>query len=73
MKKDDNFALYYAISIAAQLGFFIIAPLAGFFFLGRYIDSLYQSKPLFIMIGITIGFIITVYEVWHTLKPLIKK
>jgi len=72
MKKEENFALFYALSIAMQLGFFIVAPIGGFIILGIYIDKYMDTSHLFVIIGILVGLIVTVYEVWHILKPLFK-
>ncbi len=71
-KKGDNFHLFYALSIAAQLGFFIIVPMAISIFFGIWLDNYFQTKPILLLISIFFGIIITGYEVFNILKPIIK-
>ena len=73
MEKKENFKMFYALSIAMQLGFFIITPIVGFLLLGKWIDKIHQTQPLFLIIGVIIGFFVTFYEVYNILKPLINK
>lgn len=70
--KGDGFKTFYALSFAWQLGFLIAIPIGGFLFLGFLADKLLGTKPLFLMIGLVVGVIVTVYEVYHLLWPLIK-
>ncbi|MDP3970099.1 MAG: AtpZ/AtpI family protein [bacterium] len=72
MTKKSNFKTFYAISLAWQLGFFIVAPISGFLYLGLLVDNYLSTKPIFLLIGMLIGIIITIYEVYHLLIPLIK-
>ncbi len=73
IKKTDNnnFALFYALSVAIQLGFFIIIPIAISLFFGIWIDSFFKTKPIITLISIFFGIILTIYEVHNILKPII--
>lgn len=71
--EGSNFKTWYALSIAFQLGFLIAAPILGFILLGLWLDKTLASFPLFLIIGIIVGMVITFYEVYHFLIPLIKK
>ncbi len=74
MKKNKNqIKTWYAISLAFQLGFLIIVSIGGFIFLGILGDKYLHTSPFLLIIGIIIGLVITVYEVYHLLVPLIKK
>lgn len=56
-----------------QLGFLIVFSLGGFFILGFLVDKAFNASPLFLIIGLVTGLIITFYEVYYLLKPLIEK
>ena len=70
--NNDGFKTWYALSFAFQLGFLIVVPIAGFVFLGRWLDNVFRTFPIFFILGIIVGLIITAYEVYHLLVPLIK-
>lgn len=70
--QKDVFNTFYALSVAWQLGFIVIAPIGGFLFLGFLGDKFLGTGPLFLIIGIAVGIAITVYEVYHLIIPLIK-
>jgi len=71
MSQKNNFKTFYVLSIAWQLGFLIAVPIAGFIFLGAWVDNFFETKPLFLLSGLLVGIVITVYEVYHLLIPLI--
>lgn len=71
MQKRDGFKIPYALSLATQLGFLISASIAGFILLGIWIDNIFNSSPLFLTVGVIVGFCMTVYEAYHMLLPLI--
>jgi len=71
-KKSDPFKTFYALSIAWQLGFLIAIPIGGFLFLGIWSDTYFNTRPLFLLLGIFLGMSITIYEVYHLLVPLMK-
>ncbi|MCD6284040.1 AtpZ/AtpI family protein [bacterium] len=71
--KKYNIKIFYAISFAWQLGFLIAIPLAGFIFLGFYLDKFFHTHPFFLIGGIIIGIITSIYETYHLIVPLIEK
>ena len=73
MSQENNFKTFYALSIAWQLGFLIAIPITGFLILGLLGDKFFKTQPLFLIIGLLTGIIITVYDVYHLLAPLITK
>lgn len=73
MPQKNNFKIFYAMSIAWQLGFLIAVPIGCFIFLGFLSDNFFKTQPLFLIIGFLVGAVITVYEVYHLLVPLIKE
>lgn len=70
--KGDGFKTFYALSFAWQLGFLIAIPIGGFLFLGFLADKFLGTKPLFLFVGLVVGVVVTIYEVYHLLLPLIK-
>lgn len=70
--QKNNFKMFYALSLAWQLGFLIAVPIAGFFFLGFLADKFLGTRPLFLILGLLLGIITTVYEVYHWILPLIR-
>lgn len=71
MSQKNNFKIFYALSLAWQLGFIVAVPLGGFLFLGFLVDKFFKTQPLFLIVGLLVGVIVTVYEVYHLLVPLI--
>ena len=49
------------VSFALGLGFAIAGPLAVFIILGVWLDSLWNTRPLFILLGIFLGIASAVY------------
>lgn len=72
MSQRNTFKTFYALSLAWQLGFFIAIPIGGFLFLGLWGDNFFNTKPFFLLLGLVIGIVITIYEVYHLLIPVIK-
>ena len=72
-RSGDDFSFFYAVSFAWQLGFLIAFPIAGFMFVGFISDEYLGTKPLLLFIGVFIAFIISAYEVYHMIVPMIKK
>jgi len=72
-KNQDGFKTWYAISFAFQLGFVIVAPIGGFILLSLWGDRNFHTTPFLLIGGIIIGVIVTVYEVYHLMSPLIRK
>jgi len=72
MRQKHNFKVLSAISFAWQLGFLIIIPIGGFMLLGFMADKALKTYPALLISGIITGLIITSYETYHLLIPLIK-
>lgn len=52
---------FNAVGLAWELAGIIIIPLVCFLLLGIYLDKLFATKPLYILIGLGISFAITTY------------
>ena len=50
MKKNGD--RWWLIGIAWEMGYLIALPLVGSAFLGRFVDSIAHTAPLFLIIGV---------------------
>ena len=71
-KKGDQLNVFYALSLAWQMGFLIIAPILLFLFGGYMIDKWLKTAPLFIIISIFAALAVSVYEIHHLIKPMLE-
>jgi F0F1-type ATP synthase assembly protein I len=71
--EKSGFKIWYAMAFAFQLGFLIIAPIAGLILLGLWADKVFHTFPLLLAVGITTGLIVTAYDIYHFLTPLIDR
>ena len=72
-KSKNRFKVLYALSLAWQMGFLIAVPIAGFILLGLFLDNLFFSLPLFVIIGAILGISLTFYELYHWLLPFLEE
>jgi F0F1-type ATP synthase assembly protein I len=72
MPEKNNFETFYALSLACQLGFLIVVPIVGFLALGFWGDRFFGVQPFFLILGLLVGIITTVYETYHLIVPLIR-
>lgn len=70
MVNTSQSKLWYAISLAAQLGFLVVLPLVGFAILGAYVDEKFGTSPGALLLGLALAITVTVVEVYHLLAPL---
>lgn len=74
MEKDSSKQkLFYAISLALQMGFLIAIPLVLFTVLGIFLDNNFDTFPLFLMIFVGVGLIATFFDVYYLVLPFLKK
>lgn len=71
--RKNNTKVFYALSIAFQLGFIISVPIIAFIIVGIFADRFFQSQPALLLLGLLLGIIVTIYEVYHLLMPLVKE
>ncbi len=71
MSTRNGFKISYALSLATQLGFLIVASIGGFILLGVWLDGVLGIRPFALVGGIIIGVALTAYEVHHLMLPLL--
>lgn len=54
-KKNIYLEVGKMLSLVTQLGFMMVISILGTFFVGRFIDSLINTKPIFTLIFLIIG------------------
>ncbi|MCK8059867.1 MULTISPECIES: AtpZ/AtpI family protein [unclassified Fusibacter] len=52
-KKD--FRMYENLALLSQVGFIMIVPIAGGLFVGKWLDGLFGTSPLFLLALIILG------------------
>jgi F0F1-type ATP synthase assembly protein I len=72
-KNNQKSGLFYAISLASQLGFMIAIPLVGFLFLGLYIDKKLNTLPIFLISSIVLSIVFIPLEIRYLLMPFLDK
>ncbi len=72
MPQKDNFKIFYALSLAWQMGFIIVIPIGGFLFLGILGDKFFKTQPFLSLLGLIVGIVIAIYEAYYSLIPLIE-
>ena len=58
--------------MAVEVGFSTAFTTLFFILMGRYIDRLLQTRPIFTLVGIALGLITSLYIVWKIVKSLQK-
>lgn len=69
--KKEN--LFYAISLASQLGFMIVVPLIGFLLLGLFLDRRFNTLPIFLIFFVVLSIILIPFEIRYLLLPFLDK
>ena len=73
MSSKNKFYFFYALSIAFQLGFFIAIPIVLFIIGGVFLDKIFHSFPLFLIICVVLSLVFTIFTVIDLLLPFLKK
>jgi F0F1-type ATP synthase assembly protein I len=70
---DSRQNLAYALSLGMQFGLMVAGTLALFLLGGVYLDKFLRTKPLFMILGIVMGFIGAGMEVRYVVLPFLEK
>lgn len=71
VKHKEQSKIVAAISVAFELGFAIALPIVLFLLLGRWLDSLLHTSPLFLIIGILFGVSVAIISVYLLVQVFI--
>jgi ATP synthase protein I len=58
---------------AGQIGVSVLVPLLGGVGIGRYVDQQQGTRPLFVLIGLGIGFLLSLVTLFATVREIIRK
>ena len=72
-RVNNNFKIFYALTLAWQLGFIIVFPLLGFILLGIYLDDISGRSPFFLIVGVLTGLGINAYEMFHLFDQILER
>ena len=67
-KKANNRKSILSLSKYLNLGWSLVAPLILGVVLGIYLDRLFSTKIVFILGGIMLGFVVSIYNLWKLTK-----
>jgi len=70
---DPRQNLAYVLGLGMQFGLMVAITLAGFLMGGVYLDKLLHTKPLFMILGIIMGFAGAGTEVRYVVLPILEK
>jgi len=71
-KKTKNEGVFYALSLAFELGYIIAIPAVGFAIGGRLIDRRFDSSPTFLLLGIFAAILLSSYFVYIKTKKIMQ-
>jgi F0F1-type ATP synthase assembly protein I len=69
--KVDN--QWWMVSIVGEIGFLIVIPLVILAILGRMVDAMFSSFPLFFLIGILCAIIASTYIIYRRITTVLKE
>lgn len=70
VEKRDN--LWWILGIAWEMGYLIALPLVGLALLGRFIDGVFGTAPLALLLGILLAIILSTIIVTRKVSELLK-
>lgn len=70
MKEKRKF--YYIIAIGGQITALLVGPVVFCLLLGLWLDNTFYTSPLFVVLGVIIGFIGSIFNVFRVMKMMEK-
>lgn len=70
MKEKRKF--YYIIAVGGQMTVLLVGPVVVFLLLGLWLDNLFGTSPLFIILGVIIGFAGSIFNVYRVMEIMDK-
>lgn len=67
-RKTDKINLKKILPVYFNLGFYLITPLLLGVFLGLYLDTRLNTKPIFVLVGIILGTLALFYNLFKIYK-----
>jgi len=73
IKESDFRAIVYPLSLVTQIGVTVSITVGILILGGKYLDDSLGTAPLFILLGGILAFVVSMYEVYLLVLPIIKK
>jgi F0F1-type ATP synthase assembly protein I len=70
---DQRDKLAYVLGMGMQLGLMVALTMAGLLVLGVYLDKLLDTKPVFMILGVVMGFAGAGLEMRYVVLPVLEK
>jgi len=70
--EQKNLMLWRAVKIGSELGFTIAIPLVVLLLIGKMLDKHFHTSPIFLLIGLSLSFIISAISLYRTVNPILK-
>jgi F0F1-type ATP synthase assembly protein I len=68
----ENRKFYYIVGIGGQITILLVGPVVFCLFLGFWLDSIFHASPFFIILGVVIGFIGSVFNIFRVMEIINK-
>ncbi len=68
-----NTPFFIALQLAWELGYLIAIPAVIFGFAGAYLDKVWRTSPLCLLVGLVLALAISTLGVWRTIQRLNKE
>lgn len=70
--KKEKRKIYYIIAIGGQITVLLVGPVVFCLLLGLWLDNVFHTGPLFIIAGVIIGFIGSIFNVFRVMEIMEK-
>ena len=70
-EAEASISVALGLKFASELGYMIALPAVIFGFGGAYLDKMFHTTPLFIVIGLALAFTISMFGVIRKVKEIV--
>lgn len=68
----DKRKFYYIAAIGGQITILLVGPVVFCLLLGLWLDSIFNTGPLFIIFGVIVGFVGSIFNVFRVMEIMDK-
>lgn len=73
IQKNKNINFKQIMFLGTEMGFMIALPLVACIFLGLFFDQKSDKFPLFTLLSVFVGIVLTIINVYKLVLPFIEK
>lgn len=63
--------VFYALGLLTKLGVSIVVIAASFILVGIYLDRYFGTNYIFVLIGLILSIVVSIYNIYWLLEPVI--